>query len=159
MTAGPLRRIAYSLVGLAAGDFVLVVIQLVNDIIRFPREMWWIHLFPPDNQTPQMLAMYLLAPAVSVVAWVLVGIPAVLWLSTRKAVEVSWPALIIGGSLLGPFFLALAVVVLSGGQRTIETIGASWIFLLCAAVVSGLAFTIHCALVRWYARLPSSAVS
>ena len=146
MTAGPLRRIAYSLVGLAAGDFVLVVIQLVNDIIRFPREMWWIHLFPPDNQTPQMLAMYLLAPAV-------------LWLSTRKAVEVSWPALIIGGSLLGPFFLALAVVVLSGGQRTIETIGASWIFLLCAAVVSGLAFTIHCALVRWYARLPSSAVS
>jgi hypothetical protein len=159
MTAGPLRRIAYSFAGLAAGDFVLVIIQVANNVTRFPRELWWIHLFPPDNQTPQMLGMYTVAPIVSVIAWALAGVPIVLWLSTQEIAGASWPVLISGGSLLGPLSLTLPIVALSRGEHVVELIGVSWIFLLCSAICSGLAFAIHCALVRRYARLPSTPVS
>jgi hypothetical protein len=143
---GPLLRIGSSFVGLLAGNLALLVVSLG----------FWVRtrIALPPNRGPALgadienaLSMMLIYAIFSVFGWVLIGIPAVLAIPSRTILRLSWWVLVPTGVVLGPASLLL-IFSLMGDLSRPRIFTEGRLFFLFAGVVSGVAFWVHCLLVR-----------
>lgn len=88
----PFKRIAYSFLGLIAGDAVLLALFAIS----------------------QLLDLFVLYGMFSLAGWVLVGIPVALAVPGRLVARLPWLLLFVIGAVLGPLALFLIFVLLNG---------------------------------------------
>ena len=142
-----LLRVGYSFLGLLAGDAVLLILALLNAL--------HISLLLHGQLKAQCLValgFFIPVAIVSVVGWLVVGIPAALILSPRRLLHTSlWPLLIVG-ALLGPAALFVIFLLLSRGMPKTETFTNTGFVWACSSLISTIAFAVHCALMRRDAR-------
>jgi hypothetical protein len=153
MNVGALRRIGYSFVGLLAGNLVLLVVWLgffLRNRIALPPN----HGPNLSSDLMDMLGIMAIYAVFSIFGWVLIGIPAVLLLSSRRIAALPWTALVLCGAVLGP--VSLTLIFLFGGHFSPRIFTEGGPYFLFAGVVSGVAFWVHCLLVRHRARAHSS---
>ena len=139
--------VGYSFLGLLAGDAVLLILSLLNAL----RTSLLLHGQFKD-QCFSALGFFIPIAIVSIVGWLVIGVPAVLILSPRRILQSSlWNLLVVGG-LLGPVALFVIFLLLSRGLPTSETFTNTGFLWACASLISTVAFAVHCALVHHYAR-------
>jgi hypothetical protein len=128
---------------LLAGDAALLILTLLNAL--------QISLLLHGQLKAQFLtAMGFFIPIaiVSVVGWMMIGIPIVLILPPARILQASWWLLIPAGALLGPLALFVIFLFLSRGMPTAETFTHTGFFWACASLISTVAFGVHCMLMR-----------
>jgi hypothetical protein len=142
-----LLRIGYSFLGLLAGNAVFLIFALGNAL--------HISLLLHGHFEAQCLTalgFFIPIAVVSVAGWLIVGVPAVLILSPQRILQVPpWQILMVG-ALLGPAALLAIFLLLSRGLAKGETFTNTGFLWVCASLISCVAFAVHCALMRRYAR-------
>ena len=148
MKGDRLLRVGYSFLGLLAGDAALLLLVLFNalraSLLQHGRLMALL--------LRSALEWFGLVAIVSIVGWMMVGVPAVLTLSTGRILKTAWWQLLLVGALLGPIALLIVFLLLSRGQLSRETFVSTGFFWACASVISTIGFGVHCAFVRRWAR-------
>lgn len=142
-----LLRIGYSFFGLLAGNAVLLILALGNAL--------HISLLLHGQVKAQCLTalgFFIPIAIASIAGWLIVGVPAVLVLSPRRVLQSSRWQLLIVGALLGPAALFAIFLLLSRGLAKGETFTNTGFLWVCASLISFVAFAVHCALMRRYAR-------
>lgn len=143
MNGGPLRRLGYSFVGLLAGNVALFIFaflyalrggRLLDGRLRF--HFW------PQVEAFSIVTMF------SIVGWLIIGVPAVLALSSELTVDLPQFALLPLGALLGPLALFSIFFLLGRGRITAGIFSGLGTFWLYSAIVSVVAFEVHCLLLR-----------
>lgn len=132
-TLGFRRRIGYSIGGVLAGDFLLLIlVSLITKAWDHPDSHFW------------SLPFFILY--CSLFGWMVVGIPAMLLINTAAVARLKWYLEVTVGALLG--FVAMMVIFAIFGEH-LPTHSWSWAyFWIFAALVSTVAFSIYSALVR-----------
>ncbi|HKW99515.1 MAG TPA: hypothetical protein VJN43_17375 [Bryobacteraceae bacterium] len=125
--AGVLKRLAYAIAGILAGDLALLF-----------------SLFP------YALGLFPIYAVFSVVGWVLVGLPFVLTVPARVLARWPWPVIFIVGAILGPLALLLILLSLAAMQGRLSAFSLShtetfWPFSILVSTVS---FMVYAALAR-----------
>lgn len=147
MSLDYLLRIGYSFLGLLAGNAVLLILAFVNAL-----QISLVLHGQVEAQCLTALGFFIPIAIVSVVGWLVVGVPAILILSPRRILRSSaWPLLIVG-ALLGPAALFGIFLLLRPGLPKEETFTNTGILWFSASLISFVAFAVHCALMRRYAR-------
>jgi hypothetical protein len=142
-----LLRIGYSFFGLLAGDAALLILAILNAL--------HISLLLHGQLKAQFLtAMGWFIPIaiVSIIGWMMIGIPAVLIISSERILKTAWLLILLGGALLGPLALLVVFLLLSRGMPNSGTFTNTGFLWACASLISTVAFGVHCALVRRSAR-------
>jgi len=93
----PVKRVAYTFVGLLAGDAMSLLYLLV----------FW-------SRLPEMVVLLGFA-MVSFVGWLFVGLPIALFLPARSITRLSWPQALVVGGVLGPVALFGALLTVYVG--------------------------------------------
>lgn len=147
MKGDHLRRMGYSFLGLLAGNIALLLLFLFYAL----RTGMVLHSQLKFQFWSQIEAFFVFT-LFSIVGWLVVGVPAVSILSSQSTARLPQLALLPIGALLGPLALLVIFVLLGRGRITAgiftET-GALWLY---AAIISTIAFSVHCLLVRRYVR-------
>jgi len=148
MKIGWERKIGYSFVGLMAGNAVSVVvlflIALLPQLEAFAeiRKGWNLPL-------SEALGLSLLIWLVSMGAWVIVGLPVVLLLQAEIVADFYWVTAGLMGAVMGAF--AMALIYVAPNPRHIDIAAfrnpETLCFFFLAALISGVAFAVYCALV------------
>jgi hypothetical protein len=134
MNAGPLRRIAYSFLGLLAGNAFLLLWSL-GLAIQYHNQFSVVLLFSP---------IYFIFSAGG---WAVMGIPLALAIPARVIVRMSWWVLLIGAGS-GPISLLLIFVMMSRGRFDAGTFMSTGVFSMFALVISTTASGVYSALLR-----------
>ena len=140
-------RVGYSFFGLLAGDAVLLILTVVNAL--------HISLLLHGQLKAQFLialGSFIPVAIVSVVGWLIVGVPAVLSLSPRRVLQAPLWLLLSLGVVLGPAALFVIFLLLSWGMPKAETFTNTGFLWACSSLISTVAFAVHCALMRRHAR-------
>lgn len=147
------RKIGYSFAGLAAANLASLVTFLICEALGLipagfvPAASWRYRLL-------HVLGLAILFGIVSMVSWVVIGLPVVLSLSANLTARLHWSLAAMLGAVLGAIPYALLCVLVDGWQRTAAGIRNSQIpsveltFLAVAAVIGCVAFSVYCLLVR-----------
>lgn len=145
MKGDPLRRVSYSLVGLLAGNVALFIFLLLYSQYRgrFLDGQLRFHFW-------QQVEAFSVVTMFSIVGWLIIGVPTVLALSSEATVRLPPFALLPLGAFLGP--LALFSILLLGRGRIAGIFGGMGTLWLYSAIVSTVAFAVHCLLLRRYTR-------
>lgn len=146
MKSDRLLRVGYSYLGLLAGDFAVLILSLLN--------AFHISLLMRGQVKAQLLtAMGWFIPIaiVSIVGWILIGIPVGLIVSTRWILKATFWLILSVGALLGPLALLIIFLLLSLGMPSAETFTHTGFLMACASLISTVAFGVHCVLVRRFA--------
>lgn len=132
-TLGFNRKVNYSIIGLFAGDFVMLILfSLIS-------KSW-------EQPSSYFLRAVSFSFGCSLFGWVAIGIPAVFLINTAFLAKLRWFREILIGVLLGP--AALLIIFMTIGNILPPSPGGFAIFWIFAALVSTVAFSIFCALVR-----------
>ena len=140
-------RVGYSFFGLLAGDAVLLMLTLMNAL--------HISLLLHGQLKAQCLialGSFIPVAIVSVVGWLMVGVPAVLILSPRTVLQTSLWLLLSLGAVIGPAALFVIFLLLSRGMPKAQTFTNTGFLWACSSLISTVAFAVHCALMRRHAR-------
>lgn len=146
MKSEHLRRVGFSFLGLLAGDAALLILTLLNAL----RICLFLH-GQLKAQCLMAVGSFIPIAIVSVVGWMIVGVPAVMILSPGKILQSSWWLLLLLGALLGPLALFLIYLLLRRGMPAAETFTHTGFLWACAGLISTVAVAVHCALVRQFA--------
>ena len=139
-----MRRLAYALVGLLAGDAALLLYMLLNAFwVR--GELLAAHVGVPYAEVPVAIQAFALYAIFSVVGWLFVGVPVVLLLPARSVTRWPWPLVMTLGACLGPPALLTILLVLARGRIPLEGTGPLFIFSILVSTVS---FVVYVALLR-----------
>ena len=142
-----LLRVSNSFLGLLAADAVLLILSLLNAL----RISLLLHgQFKAQCLTA--LGFFIPVAIVSIVGWLVVGVPAVLILSPRRVLQTPLWLLLTLGVLLGPAALLVIFLLLSPGMQKAETSTNTGFVWACSSLISTIAFAVHCALMRREAR-------
>ena len=147
MKSDNLLRVGYSFFGLLAGDAVLLILALLNAL--------QISLLLHGQLKAQFLTAvgwFIPIAIVSIVGWMMIGVPAVLIISTGRILKTAWWLILLVGALLGPLALLIIFLLLSRGMPSGETFTHTGFLWTCASLISTVAFGIHCAMVRQWSR-------
>ena len=122
----PIKRLAYAFVGLLVGDAMLFLYLLLNAL--------------------QGLTLYAIF---SLIGWLFVGVPVVLFLPARSVTRWSWPFSIAVGAFLGPPALLVVLVLLGRGHIHFPAsfVGTGPMFAF-SIFVSTVSFGVYVALLR-----------
>ena len=131
------RKIGYSFVGLLAGDAALFA-------------YFFLGIRPWEHGGWGALGFFPVYAFFSLLGWIVVGIPAVLFISMEFIAELSWLPLVLIGAALGVFAQFL-IFLLLGSRGNLNLPGhwneVAWYFMK-AVIVSTAAFAVYCALIR-----------
>lgn len=145
---GPFRRLLFAVIGLAAGNAVLLVL-LISDALRLRFALLKAHMGEPDLALPQAWGIFLLYGIFSVLGWILVGVPIALATPAHLLSRVAWPGRMLIGATLGPLALLLIDVVLDAilgrNKFILVTTEGLWPFSILVSTVS---FLVYAALLR-----------
>jgi hypothetical protein len=143
MKSDILLRVGNSFLGLLAGDFALLILTVLNAL--------HISLLLHGQLKAQLLTAlgwFIPVAIVSIVGWMMIGVPVVLIISTERLLKATWWLILIIGALIGPLALLVIFLLLSRGMPRSETFTNTGFFWVCASLISTVAFGIYCALVR-----------
>lgn len=140
-------RIAYSYLGLIAGNAALLLLFFLNAF----RTSLLLH-GQLKAQCLAALGSFIPVAITSIVGWLAIGIPAVVVLSPQRISQFPLWLLLVIGALLGPIALVTIFLLLSRGLAAGETFTNTGPLWACASLISTVAFAVHCALVRRYTR-------
>lgn len=142
------RRLAYSFVGLLAGDIVLLVFLLLN-ALQVTAWLFAARMGEPTHMIPVTLQVFVIYAIFSFVGWLFIGLPTVLLLPVRTITRLSWPLRLLVGAALGPLALLAIFVLLGHGHvdfpASFTGTGALWDY---SVVVSTVCFVVYAALLR-----------
>ena len=96
----PAKRLLYALVGLLAGDLILLFFLLQHALHAT------ILSGEPARTLPDAVETFILYAIFSLVGWVLVGLPATLLFPARSITRLSWPRALIVGAMFWPDHIA-----------------------------------------------------
>lgn len=145
LTVNPIRRLAYALVGLLAGNAILLLFLLQN-AFRLRAMLLAAHMGEPARQIPVALQMFVLYAIFAFVGWLLVGLPTALLVPARSFTCLSWPLRVFVGAALGPLALFAIFVLLTHGHinsRAFKGTGGLWAYSILVSTVS---FVVYVAL-------------
>jgi hypothetical protein len=100
----PMKRLAYTFVGLVAGDAMLLL-YLVQNALRERAWLVSVHMGEPQRQIPIALDSFVIYAMFSFAGWLLVGLPTALIFPAHFITRLSWPLALILGAVLGPLAL------------------------------------------------------
>jgi hypothetical protein len=146
---GPVQRLLFAAVGLAAGNAALLVFLLYG-ALRMRAALVNAHMGEPYLVLPQAWGMFLMYGMFSVAGWILVGVPIALAFPARLLSHVAWPVRLLIGATLGPLALLLIFVVLFVIQGRLSAFSLAhteslWPF---SVVISTISFLVYAALLR-----------
>lgn len=141
------QKIGYSFVGLMAGNLVsilvlslLVILPLLGILPEFSKK-WH----------PTTPILFLVIAMVSMLAWVLIGLPTVLLLRAEIVADFYRAVAAFIGAILGASGMLLFYVMLDGGLGSVTNPGALWQtgpLFADAALIGAVAFAVYCSLVK-----------
>jgi len=148
------RKIGYSFLGLAAGNLASLAAFSICEALGLN-----LAGFAPAGSLRerllQVLALTILYGYMSLVSWVVIGLPVVLSLSANLITRLHWSLAAFIGSILGAIPFALLFVLIGGGWRqTLATLRNPQMlriylpFFVAAVVIGGIALSVYCLLVR-----------
>lgn len=146
---GAVQKIGYSFLGLLAGNVASLITLLLIAVL--PR----LNVLPGITRLWGLdfngaLGLSLAIAIFSMSAWVVIGLPFVLLLSSEIAAEFYWaPALLIG-AILGAIAMLLFFGAINGGHLDFAALAnpAGRYPLYLAALIAGIALLVYCTLVR-----------
>ena len=95
----PAKRLLYALVGLLAGDLILLFFLLQHALHAT------ILAGEPPSTLPDAVETFILYAIFSFVGWMLLGLPATLLFPARSISRLSWPRALIVSGISGPITL------------------------------------------------------
>jgi hypothetical protein len=141
---GPQRKIGYSFIGLLVGDLVMLILfSMLNNAWEQPPSI--------------LLRTFSFYMNCSLFGWVAIGIPAVLLINTNFVSKLRWFLVPPFGIALGT--IAMLLIFLIIGHLPPGQTGGFAYYWMFAALVSGIAFSIYCALVRNGLRLEEESIA
>ena len=153
----PLRRLAYTFVGLIAGDLALLLFLLQN-AFRSRSLLLASHMGQPAVQVPLALEMFTAYAIWSVVGWAFVGAPIALLVSATSIVRIPWPLRVVIGAVSGALALFLIFLLLARGHIDFpdgfRDTSSLWPL---AVLVSAVAFPVYAALLRRFGNAENEA--
>ena len=138
-----LLRVGFSFLGLLAGDAALLILALLN----FLHISLLLH-GQLEAQFLTALGWFIPIAIVSIIGWMMIGVPAVLIISTGRILRTSWWLILLLGVLLGPLALLVVFLLLSRGMPNGQTFSHTGFLWACASLISTVAFGVHCSMVR-----------
>jgi hypothetical protein len=140
-------RIGYALLGLLAGNAVLLL-YLLQNAIRVRSSLVALRMGVPAGQIPLALEMSFIYAVCSLVGWLFVGLPIVRFVPARSIARLSWLLRLLLAVALGPLALLVIFILLSRGHLSSSSFantGSLWVYSIAVSVVS---FSLYVALVR-----------
>lgn len=141
------RKIGYSFVGLLAGNGAsLVELLLIAFAQMLPafagfKAIW-------DMPISRALGLGTIFAIFSMLAWAVIGVPAVLFLRVRHIARLPWFLAVVIGAVLGGISLLLIFLMLNQGKLKMADLKAAGVFWQSAAIISSTAFVVYSVLVK-----------
>jgi hypothetical protein len=151
MNAGPLRRVGYSFVGLLAGDIALLFLLVAHFVSQALVHPTHDPMFGAYQQASSAVEIWPFASVLVIAGWVVVGIPAVLFISSRTIRQEPWWTLLPLCAAMGPFAILFTDVLMSPPEVPDFDLTFYGPICLLAGFVSGIAFFVHCSLIKHHA--------
>jgi len=138
----PAKRLAYTFVGLVAGD-VMLLFFLVRHAVHAT-------LFAGESARliADALQMSLLYAAFSILGWVLIGLPTALIFPAGFITRLSWPFALMVGAALGPPVLLLILILMGREHVYFRNVAETGTLFAYSILVSTIAFVVYLALLR-----------
>ena len=138
----PAKRLFYALLGLLAGDLILLFFLLQHALHAT------ILAGETALEVPDAVDTFILYAIFSFVGWMLVGLPATLLFPARSIARLSWPRALLVGAVPGPIALLIIFALLSRSHiyfRNFAEIGMLFAYTILVSTVS---FMVYLALLR-----------
>lgn len=138
----PAKRLLFALVGLLAGDLILLFFLLQHAL----------HATILAGETartlPDAVESFILYAIFSFVGWMLVGLPATLLFPARSITRLSWPRALFVGVTVGPIALLVIFALLSRSHIYFRNFAEISTLFAYTILVSTVAFMVYLALLR-----------
>jgi hypothetical protein len=145
---GPLKRLAYALIGLVAGNAMLLL-YLVQNALRVRSTLLAARMGEPAQALPNAVQYFLFLAPFSFAGWLIVGIPTVLLFSGRSITRLPWPFALVVGASLGPLALLAILLVLGHGYIYLSaSFAENTLQFAYSILISTIAFLVYTALLR-----------
>jgi hypothetical protein len=138
----PAKRLLYALVGLLAGDLILLFFLLQHALHAT------ILAGEPARSLPDAVETFILYAIFSVVGWILIGLPATLLFPARSIARLSWPRALIVGAAVGPIALLVIFALLSRSHIYFRDFAEISTLFAYTILVSTVSFMVYLALLR-----------
>jgi hypothetical protein len=138
----PAKRLLYSLVGLLAGDLILLFFLLQHALHAT------ILAGEPARTLPDTVETFILYAIFSLVGWMLVGLPATLLFPARAITRLSWPRALIVGATVGPIALLVIFALLSQSHIYFRNFAEISTLFAYTILVSTVSFIVYLTLLR-----------
>jgi hypothetical protein len=142
----PIKRVAYSFIGLLGGEAALLLYLLLN-AFRLRAYLLAMHMGEPARQIPLALEIFVVYATFSFAGWLLVGVPTALFFRAHSITRLPWTLRVVVGAALGPLALFVIFVLLSHGhlelRSTFRSTGMLWVY---SILVSSVSFVLYVAL-------------
>ena len=138
----PAKRLLYALVGLLAGDLILLFFLLQHALHGTILEG------EPARTLPDAVETFILYAIFSFIGWMLVGLPATLLFPARSITRLSSPRAMIVGSISGPITLLVIFALLSRSQIYFRNFAEISTLFAYTILVSTVSFMVYLALLR-----------
>ena len=138
----PARRLAYTLVGLLAGNVMLLFFLLRHALhaTLFAGE--------PACLIGDAFQSFVLYAAFSILGWVLIGLPTALIFPADFITRLSWPFALIVGAALGPPALLVIFMLFGRSHVYFSNVAETAALFSYSILVSTIAFMVYLALLR-----------
>ena len=138
----PAKRLAYTFVGLLAGDVMLLFFLLRHALhaTLFAGE--------PAGLVGDALQLFVLYALFSILGWVLIGLPTALIFSAGSITRLSWPLAPIVGAALGPPALLVIFILFGRAHVYFRNVVETGMLFGYSILVSTIAFMVYLALLR-----------
>jgi hypothetical protein len=138
----PAKRLAYTFVGLLAGDVMLLFFLLRHALhaTLFAGE--------PVLRVGDALQLFVLYAAFSILGWVLIGLPTALIFPAGFITRLSWPFALIVGAALGPPALLVIFILFGDAHVYFRNAAETGTLFGYSMLVSTIAFVVYLALLR-----------
>jgi hypothetical protein len=138
----PAKRLLYTLIGLVAGDLMLLFVLVRHSIHA---TLLAGEPAPTIADAVQTFALY---AAFSFVGWLFVGLPVALLLPATSFARLSWPLAVVVGAALGPPALLVIFVLLGRNHIYFRNLGEIGTLFAYTILVSTVSCMVYLALLR-----------
>ena len=138
----PAKRLAYTFVGLLAGNVMLLFLLLKHALHAT------LLAGEPARMIGDTLQLFVLYAVFSILGWLLIGLPTALIFPAGFITRLSWPFALIVGAGLGPPALLVIFVLLGRGHVYFRNFAETGTLFGYSILVSTIAFMVYLALLR-----------
>ncbi len=144
------KRLAFSFVGLLAGNAFILLYFLKNAIwASFYQMRMRGHIGAPGQLILGIFQVCILYGIYSLAGWIVVGIPFSLLVPSQPIARLPWPFWLLAGALLGPLAVLLILLGLGQGHLDGSSFAHTGTFWIISVVIAGIAFVVYGAMLRW----------